>query len=255
MDLRTFGINSSVNYEEVIYDNSIINKVYMISNPVNNLIKGIPDGCIDMQIVEREGKTEVYLAGSHLQGSDAYVMNYGKVFGIKFQAGTEFESLEKKKFSLDELIGTRCDITDSFDMSRLIYKFENQGGFKELVDCFWSEYSKENFQNRNYMVSFLVSQVEKEKGNLNITDLVEKTGYSQRYVNRVCKDKMGFSIKKYASIIRMQYALDVVREKSGEKLYDMLGYYDQAHFIHDFKNFTSVTPKKYQKLGEQLYFV
>jgi len=255
MDLRTFGINSSVNYEEVVYDSSIINKVYMISNPVNMLIKGIPDGCIDLQIVEREGKTEVYLAGSHMQSTDAYIMNYGKVFGVKFQPGTEFETLEKKKFSLDELVGTRCDITDVFDMSQLIYKFQKNVEFKELIDSFWAGYSKEYFQNRNYMVSYLVNQVEKEKGNLNITDLVEKTGYSQRYVNRICKDKMGFSLKKYASIIRMQYALDVVREKSGEAIYDMLGYYDQAHFIHDFKNFTSVTPKKYQKLGEQFYFV
>jgi AraC-like DNA-binding protein len=27
-----------------------------------------------------------------------------------------------------------------------------------------------------------------------------------------------------------------------------LGYYDQSHFVHDFKAFTGLTPKKYEAL-------
>ena len=255
MDLRALGINTLVNYNEKIVDNTVINKIYMISNPQSTIIKGIPDGCIDLQIVQCNGKTKAYLAGSHMQSTDAHIMKYEKVFGVKFQPGTEIIVLEKEKFALDELVENRCDITELFDMSKLLDTFENQGNFQELQDIFCMENVQKVYQNCSYMVSFLVREVEKEKGNLNISELIEKTGYSQRYVNQVCKDKLGFSIKKFASIVRMQSALDLVKETNGGEVCDILGYYDQAHFVHDFKNFTSVTPKKYQKMKEEFFIV
>lgn len=255
MDLRAFGINQFVNYEEVVYDNQIINKIYLVSNPNNILIKAIPDGCVDLQIVGYQGKTKVYLSGSHMLGTDAYIMKYDRVFGVKFQPGTEISVLRKKKVALEELVGNRYEITDMFERDYLVHSFRKQAGFQELLDCFKKSAFSLIFGERDYMISYLLKEVEKEKGNLNITELIEKTGYSQRYVNRVCRDKMGFSLKKYAGIIRMQYALDVMRENPEGELYHLLGYYDRAHFVHDFKNFTLITPKKYQELKENFYYV
>lgn len=255
MELRTFGINTLVSYEEIVYDNSIVNKAYLISNPKNVTIKGIPDACIDLQFVEVDGKIRIYLAGSHMHGQDAQIMNYQRVFGIRFQPGVQISNWCREDFTFEELVESRWDITEMLDMHCLIYKFQSCASFKELLESFWKSDFWLLCKDRDYMVSYLMREVEKEKGNLNIAALAEKTGYTQRYINRICKDKIGFSLKKYAEIIRMQNALELLRQSSEEKMYDKLGYYDQAHFIHSFKDFTCVTPKKYQTSIEEIYFV
>lgn len=63
------------------------------------------------------------------------------------------------------------------------------------------------------------------------------------------KDYVGFSMKKYACIIRMQQAIGCLKkDKDADmEIYDMLGYYDQAHFSHEFKKFTCLSPGMYKK--------
>ena len=42
-------------------------------------------------------------------------------------------------------------------------------------------------------------------------------------------------MKKYAGIIRIQKALYYLQNNLTYEIYERLGYYDQAHFIKDFK--------------------
>ena len=46
----------------------------------------------------------------------------------------------------------------------------------------------------------------------------------------------------------------MLTNKDGDIYYD-LGYYDQSHFIHDFKKFTSLTPNKFTKILSEVNFV
>ena len=39
------------------------------------------------------------------------------------------------------------------------------------------------------------------------------------------------------------------------EIYERLGYYDQAHFIKDFKKNTSLTPNKFGKVNSELNIV
>ncbi len=50
----------------------------------------------------------------------------------------------------------------------------------------------------------------------------------------------------------MQKALELLTKenKTDCEIYDRLGYYDQAHYIHEFKRFTSLTPNAYRKNKE-----
>ena len=52
-------------------------------------------------------------------------------------------------------------------------------------------------------------------------------------------------------MIRFQSAIQNINRDYTLTLTDLalkLGYYDQAHFIHDFKSFSGMTPKKYLKM-------
>lgn len=73
------------------------------------------------------------------------------------------------------------------------------------------------------------------------------TGVSQRQLRRIFEYYVGDTAKTFAKVIRFQ---NILRAKPSSqslrmnKLFFDVGYYDQAHFIKEFKNFYGVTPAK-----------
>jgi AraC-like DNA-binding protein len=77
--------------------------------------------------------------------------------------------------------------------------------------------------------------------------MVAKTyGFSERSLERKFHDLVGVSPKKFSSMIRFEKAIAHLESKSDwEKMGANLGYYDQSHFIHEFKQFANLTPKQF----------
>lgn len=82
---------------------------------------------------------------------------------------------------------------------------------------------------------------------VNVGTLANNFGFSTRQFERKFKDLAGFSPKLFARITRFQSAVS----KRGDAYptltkvaYDC-GYYDQSHFIHDFKEFSGYHPKTF----------
>ena len=92
-----------------------------------------------------------------------------------------------------------------------------------------------------------VHQIMDSSGSLSINDLATNFNISKRQFERKFKELAGLSPKLYSRVIRFQAA---TRHKvSGSRdltaiAYDC-GYYDQSHFINDFKEFSGYTPKEY----------
>lgn len=85
------------------------------------------------------------------------------------------------------------------------------------------------------------------KGSVSITDLARDHSLSTRQFERRFKELAGLSPKLYSRIIRFQSATQ--HKLAGgrdltEIAYDC-GYYDQSHFINDFRQFSGYTPKEF----------
>ena len=81
-----------------------------------------------------------------------------------------------------------------------------------------------------------------------------ETGYSKRYLDMLFKEHVGLSPKSLASILRFQYFYQSWSQGeadafSKDALYAY--YYDQSHFIKEFKRFTGYTPEKYFALATE----
>lgn len=85
------------------------------------------------------------------------------------------------------------------------------------------------------------------KGIVNVKDVAVQHNLSTRQFERNFKTWAGFGPKLYSRIIRFQAATSKYKGKHKsltEVAYDC-GYYDQSHFIHDFKEFSGFHPKQY----------
>jgi AraC-like DNA-binding protein len=79
--------------------------------------------------------------------------------------------------------------------------------------------------------------------------IVERTGLSLRQIERISRRSYGQSpkqvIRKFR-FLRTVATLAKTPDAAWRDLIDVL-YYDQSHFIRDFKQFTGITPTEYQK--------
>jgi hypothetical protein len=70
-------------------------------------------------------------------------------------------------------------------------------------------------------------------------------GVSERHVRRIFQQYIGEAPKTFARIVRFQKLLRTscsAKSLPVERLYHDFGYYDQAHFIKEFKRFYGCTP-------------
>jgi len=75
---------------------------------------------------------------------------------------------------------------------------------------------------------------------------------SPRTVHRWFIDEIGISPKKMVKIVRFHHGLDHLLSGKKRFFYD-LGYFDQAHFINEFKGFTGKSPEQFTKLLSENY--
>jgi transcriptional regulator GlxA family with amidase domain len=84
-------------------------------------------------------------------------------------------------------------------------------------------------------------------GTLTVDSLAAEHGISKRQFERRFKDLAGLSPKLYSRVIRFQAAtqfkLNGTRDLT--EIAYASGYYDQSHFINDFREFSGYTPKQY----------
>lgn len=91
----------------------------------------------------------------------------------------------------------------------------------------------------------LKAKLESADGLIRIDDLCDIGGLSIRHLDRLFRDHLGFSPKTFARIVRFQNALKQLKEKPGCTLADVAarcGYYDQPHFVREFKTYAGVVP-------------
>jgi AraC-like DNA-binding protein len=108
-------------------------------------------------------------------------------------------------------------------------------------------------------ISFACNQVINKKGNILIGELNKMCCMSKSSMEQYFRDHVGISPKVYSRIIRFNEAKKVLKDaadKNWIEIVENYGYYDQAHFIHEFKHFFGYSPSQvhlsYQNLADHI---
>lgn len=103
---------------------------------------------------------------------------------------------------------------------------------------------------KDQLIIEAVKMIYHHKGNIRIADLGKKLLISQSPLEKRFRKLVGTTPKKFASIVRFN---TVLKDMNGTRsLTDICyehNFFDQAHFIHDFRQFTGTTPDQFRKGG------
>jgi AraC-like DNA-binding protein len=93
-----------------------------------------------------------------------------------------------------------------------------------------------------------VDVIFQSQGQLSVVDLADKMKINRRNIERKFTTAIGMSPKQLARVVRLQATIRMLEQKKFSSLTSLAyenGYYDQAHFIKDFREFTGVSPKSF----------
>ncbi|HTE01897.1 MAG TPA: AraC family transcriptional regulator [Mucilaginibacter sp.] len=100
------------------------------------------------------------------------------------------------------------------------------------------------------LVESLCNDVYREDKPLNLQNISARYGFSERYIQKLFIDWIGITPQKFFSIKRFNKSLELIRSSATPltSIAFECGYYDQAHFIKEFKSYTGLTPTQVKGL-------
>lgn len=219
-------------------------------------VMAVPDGCVDIMFEKDANGISGRAAGTVLEKRVIANENEKEFFGVRFLPGVLPAVLD---VSLADLVASEIQIEDAFYNKDMLKKIEEAYDKGDWVEVFLNQYHKALHRleekgegTTSEIVSFVRNEIMNTSGGITIAELAEETGYSERYVNKLFSQTTGINPKTFGKIMKFQKALQMINEKNiSVKLTDIgaeSGYYDQAHFIKEFKKYAAVTPKEYRKL-------
>lgn len=98
-------------------------------------------------------------------------------------------------------------------------------------------------------VGHILKSMTKDPTEIKITAVATKHGITARYLNKLIYQHTGLTPISFSKIRRFQFSLTLIARNNQpftSIAYDC-GYFDQSHFIKEFKSFTGLTPSAYLK--------
>lgn len=184
--------------------------------------------------IEPTGETGIFSARFHPEGFLPFA-----TFPIK--------EMENTAVSLEKLFGREGQeleqkILSAYSTSERL-KLAEAFLFNRLTDT----------ETIDRMVRSTVETILTANGQLAVEELSRKTHINRRQLERKFSSAIGLSPKQLSKTIRLQAALKMLLSGKFTSLTALAHageYYDQAHFIKDFRELTGLTPKEFY--GDQL---
>ncbi|MCU0444618.1 MAG: helix-turn-helix transcriptional regulator [Microscillaceae bacterium] len=100
----------------------------------------------------------------------------------------------------------------------------------------------------DFVVKSTIETILAANGKFSVNEFSQKMKINRRQLTRKLSSAIGLSPKQLSKTIRIQTALKTLLVKEVSSLTDLAyenEYFDQAHFIKEFKEFTGLTPKDF----------
>lgn len=217
------------------------------------------DGCVEAVFsigwdFFKDGQRENWakVIGQILTPRNLRITGTGRSFGIWFYPHTfptfspvEMTQLNDRALPWDELFPAsfaevvgNCLCDNSLDI--LIRRTD-----QFLIERSTKYSHKTTDELAAFTIDYLYNQPPDEK----LSRLSSLMGVSPRHLQRTFISKTGLTQKQFLRVLRFQHAMHQLCRRTDVNLTGLAhdsGYFDQAHFIREFKTFTGITPSAFQ---------
>jgi AraC-like DNA-binding protein len=175
------------------------------------------------------------------------------VFGIKFRPGGFYPFLKQP---IVQLTDTSISFRDAFGvdgtaLERAILATEDKAALIQLVEDFLFQHLPEQDQTVA-QINRIVDCVSADRTITRVDDIADRMNLNKRTLQRLFRQYVGVSPKWVIKYYRLHDAADQLANSDTPDLSALavnLGYFDQAHFIKDFKAMVGSTPLEYAKMA------
>ena len=198
-----------------------------------------------------DGRTRIkvppaFLTGSHTASYVSEMAADEPAMAVHFRPGGAFpflgiplSDLENAHVGLDQIWG-RAGIElheRLIDTPTMAARFSILENF--LLSRPWSS------ARRHPCVAAVLAAIE-DNPSIRMADIRDLVGMSTKRLIALFRAEVGLSPKAYARIRRFQAALRLLGTgTAGARVAAEVGYFDQAHFVREFRSFTGMTPTHY----------
>lgn len=222
----------------------------------------IPDGCIEMAFILGDDiqcytsedefilQPRALVLGQTLAPFYIKPTGYVHTFAIRFYP-YGFSNFVSK--SLHHLANTETPIALLFEEStakeieRNIVQATHTQERIQIIERFFLDRLTEKAVI-DQIVKTTLDALLASKGSASILTILKEEASKRRQLERRFLKLIGMSPKQLGKVIRLQAALKLLLQPQPESLTHIAyesQYYDQTHFIKDFKEFTGITPKDF----------
>ncbi|MBM9577076.1 AraC family transcriptional regulator [Leptospira sp. 201903070] len=206
----------------------------------------------DVRIEERSKENGIPVLGIAGLRKSARLIRYSEkasMLLVNFQEGGAARFF---KIPMNEIFGVNLSLDQLLPKSKTSELEEKLSETKSdeekirIVEKFLLSIFRES--NEDLLVMDSIQKIRNSKGNLRIQDLLKGMPISRDSYEKRFRQTIGTSPKQFANLIRITNLIE--RYSPIGSLTDAAleaGYFDQAHFIRDFRSFSGQTPKDFFK--------
>lgn len=176
-----------------------------------------------------------------LSGKTSMILIIFKPHGLKSFFNFPITELFNENISLQNLAKN--------ETLELEDKLFNSSDNKQRISHLESFLIKRLIHNNDFdRIEHAVKMIEDAKGQIKTQYIAQEVCLGIKQFERTFSKHVGMNPKKFSSIIRFQNVIQMKRKHKNSNMFQLAfdnGYYDQSHFIHDFKSLTGLTPKHF----------
>jgi hypothetical protein len=224
----------------------------------------LPDGCIEMcfilgdDIKRYTSQTDFILQpramilGQTIKPFYIEPTGFVKTFAVRFYPyglmnfiSEPISNLVDKESSIHRLFETEI----AYNLEQNIIKAKNTEQRIRIIEKFLLDRLNDE-QGINRIIKNTVDVLASTSGCASIHSILKNDISKRRQLERKFKKQIGVSPKQLGKMIRLQVSLKMLLDQKSKNLTDIAyksNYFDQSHFIKDFKEFTGITPKEFLK--------
>jgi AraC-like DNA-binding protein/transcriptional regulator with XRE-family HTH domain len=223
-------------------------------NPENTVhIKAFPDGHVHLVINLSSDLThgKAWVVGVQEKHSDYKIKHNDTIVAIQFtltgfHAITGIPITEIKNRTIDAYLIFGQDIF--LLREKLIScQVSDADEITKIIETYFLN-KRKDIDTEAAIISFITENID-----IPLDQLIHKTGYSHKHVIHLFKKNTGVTPKYYQRIKRFNNALkDILAVKSNLSWADIVfrnNFYDQPHFIKEFRHFSGFNPQSFMETG------